>query len=76
MAKDSSGKGNDLVLSVPPQRADAEIKADSNSLHTGGEGGGTGQAGCVIGECTDGCRLPAACTLVGGGDGAGRLRDG
>ncbi|KAI8473932.1 MAG: concanavalin A-like lectin/glucanase [Monoraphidium minutum] len=35
IAKDSSGKGNDLDLAVPPLRADVEIKRDANSLHTG-----------------------------------------
>ncbi|KAI8469144.1 MAG: concanavalin A-like lectin/glucanase domain-containing protein [Monoraphidium minutum] len=35
IAKDSSGKGNDLDLAVPPLRGDAEIRAGSNALHTG-----------------------------------------
>ncbi|KIY91972.1 hypothetical protein MNEG_15991 [Monoraphidium neglectum] len=35
IAKDSSGKGNDLQLAVPPQRMDVEIKRDANALHTG-----------------------------------------
>ncbi|GBF95915.1 hypothetical protein Rsub_08038, partial [Raphidocelis subcapitata] len=35
IAKDSSGKGNDLVLALPPQRGDVEIKQDTNTLHTG-----------------------------------------
>ena len=40
VAKDSSGKGNDLVLAHPPQRGDVEIRQGSNSLHTGARGGG------------------------------------
>jgi len=35
VAKDSSGKGNDLSLLNPPFRADVEIKQGANSLHTG-----------------------------------------
>ncbi|KIY95455.1 hypothetical protein MNEG_12507, partial [Monoraphidium neglectum] len=35
VAKDSSGKGNDLHLATPPQRGDVEIKPAANSLRTG-----------------------------------------
>ena len=35
VAKDSSGKGNDLSLLNPPFRADVEIKQGENTLHTG-----------------------------------------
>jgi hypothetical protein len=38
VAKDSSGKGNDLILAMPPQRGDAEIKRGDGVLHTGGWG--------------------------------------
>lgn len=35
VAKDSSGKGNDLVIASPPQRGDAVITKGTDSLHTG-----------------------------------------
>jgi hypothetical protein len=35
IAKDSSGKGNDLSLINPPFRTDVEIKGTGGSLHTG-----------------------------------------
>jgi hypothetical protein len=35
IAKDSSGKGNDLSLINPPFRTDVEIKGSGGSLHTG-----------------------------------------
>jgi hypothetical protein len=35
VAKDSSGKGNDLSLVASPTRHDADIRSGGNSLHTG-----------------------------------------
>lgn len=35
VAKDSSGKGNDLSLQTPPFRGDVAITQGSNTLHTG-----------------------------------------
>jgi hypothetical protein len=38
IAKDSSGKGNDLSLLSSPSRMDTEIKAGGNALRTGSLG--------------------------------------